>query len=226
MPNQKVPKGTIEIKKTLADLKLGKTAIILTTEDKHRLKHIVDNIDKIPEDFDCEIILVTKESLMEEGIMDIFFRTKRMELVNVSEHVGKIAMQNIGRQLVHIDCKYLLFLDDFSEVNKDWLENRVKGFEYNPIIGIIGRGMPKVTDELKQLLFDKVQGLIRLSEEDFAERCCNKEGGFRNVSNQSLATPVKVFDRIGGFDIYETEPSLIYQLRAQALGFALIPQPN
>jgi hypothetical protein len=221
MTEQKVPAGTIEVRKKAEDLKLGLTTIILSAEDEDRLRYCVENINKIPEDFNCEIICISTGTILDEEEFDSF--RDKVTFLCVPENITKAGLQNIGRQLASKDSKYLLFLDDFSEVSKEWLEGRVKGFEFNPIIGIIGRNMPRITEELSKKLFNGLQGLIRLSEDDYKERCCDKEGGFRNVCMQSLATPTSVFDRIGGLDIFEEYPEFVYQARVQALGYGIVP---
>ena len=161
MSEQELPKGTVEVKKTTADLKLGLTTIILAAEDEHRLDYYIKARYKIPFDFNCEIICVSTGTRMDEDFEE--FRDS-VKFLCVPEDVSKAGLQNIGRQLASKDSKYLLFLDDFEGMSKEWLEDRVKGFEYNPVVGIIGRGMPSIVDDLQKKLFDDLQGLIRLSD--------------------------------------------------------------
>lgn len=208
----------------LTKIIMAKTAIILTPfrvkEVEKKLKELKKNSDK----FEYEVIAIFDAVSQEEE--QFLISTNNLKWLSVPEGTSKVAKKNIARFLISEDAKYMLFLSTDMKLSPEWLESRVKGMEVEPVLAIIGKLAEKITLEEQKKLIRKLMQFIHISDDDFIERCCLKDGSFRYVEEDNLATRVKVWDWIGGLSVSSDFSNLEYNARVQALGHGILPQPD
>jgi len=201
---------------------MAKTAIVVTPSSMKEFYKIADELKDKSGGFEYELIAVLEYSEVDDND-----KMGKCIWCEVPSSTSITAKRNIGRYLVSEGTKYLIFLGEKElPINKKWLTDRIRGFEVEPVLGIIGKLAEPVDMKIQDTLLKKLRNFIHILDEDFYERCCLKDKTFRYVEEDSIATTVKVFDLIGGFSVTAEYPNLEYNARVQSLGYGLLPQPE
>jgi hypothetical protein len=133
---------------------------------------------------------------------------------------------NIARNLSSLDSKYLLFLDKNSPVSEKWLKDRVHAFEVEKTIGIIGKLGPVVSAENERKLFQRLIRFVHINQQDFKSKCCLPDGTIRQVEPETMSTTTALWDMLGGLAVSGDLPVVEYCVRAQSIGYGILPQPK
>lgn len=192
-----------------------KTAIILTPSTVEELTATVQKLQILPEEFDsAEIVVVAEDS---SGF------TNEATIV-VPDGLNFSKKANIARQLISDDVKALLFISDKDLITQEWVEGRLKAFSIEFIIGVVGK-LYTVEEEVEKAIEEKLLSLLNITPEELSKRAKLPEGKFRVVDHANFSTTVDLWDKIGGLP-QSIDPVSEYCIRAQALGFGILPQIN
>jgi len=200
-----------------------KVSIIIANYNSE--KYIVDCLKSVftlrrAQGYSFEVIVVDSGSSDRsvELIKEKFGRNKRLRLVELKENKGPTYSRNLGVR--KSKGKYLVFLDNDTVVDKDWLKKTVKFMEENRDVGA---GQLKLLRMDRKSVFDsagdKISPLGFLAERareavdkgqfDYPEEIISGKGA-------AILVKKKVFDQVGGLDedlfMYWEEPDLLWRV--------------
>jgi GT2 family glycosyltransferase len=180
---------------------------------------------------DYEVIVV--DSLtenIEEKIQKEIGPTDRVKIIHFDRDVGAAGSHNIGAMASSPQSKYLVFLDNDVEVEKDWLKHLVKTAEELPNVGCV---QAKVVSQSNQGRMDHAGLAIDLtatwvSTYGFDEQIFRQPIALFVASSAALLTPRELYFRLGGFDssyfIYDDDTD--YAWRVRLAGYNIVLEPR
>lgn len=100
------------------------SAIIVTFNSGEKIKNVVHKLSTQVE----KIFIIDNNSAKKEKVLDLKNQEK-VEIICSSENIGLAAAQNIGiKKSIDENFEWILFLDDDSEVEDDFVEELKKGY--------------------------------------------------------------------------------------------------
>lgn len=188
------------------------------------LNSVLENTENIP----CEIIIADDGSF--DATVNIEKYAKNIKIIRSENNLGFI--KNCNNAAKYAAGKYVLFLNNDTEVQKDWLKNLLLLMENDKSIGIAG---PKFVYPGGVLL--EAGGIIwreadswhygRFDNPDRPEYNYVKEVDY--ISGACIMIVKKLFDDIGGFDeryvpAYYEDSDLAFEARKR--GYKVVYQPE
>lgn len=187
------------------------------------LEYIKQNIGEIP----FEIIIA--DDCSTDKTKNIKNKVSNITVIRNDENLGYI--KNCNNAAKYAKGKYLYFLNNDTEVQKDWLKELLDVIEKHSDIGVVGSKILNKNGTVQEcgvyMFKDSFESRIKgingtASKYNYLCQC-------DYVSGYSLLTPRKLFDKIGGFDeifspAYCDAPD--YCLSALAKGFKTFVQPK
>ena len=167
-----------------------------------------------------EVIVVENGSIDKslEILTKIQKKEKQLKIIIRKKNVGPAEGRNIGRR--HSQGKFLVILDNDTEVGTNWLDKPTRFMEKHPEVGSSQLKILKMgTDKIYDSAGDKLTGFGFLSER---ARGAKDKGQFDYIesifSGKTAAMIIRknVFDKVGGFDkdifMYWEEPDFCWRV--------------
>ncbi|ABL77615.1 glycosyltransferase family 2 protein [Thermofilum pendens] len=171
---------------------------------------------------DYEVIVV--DSLtdnVEKALRDEFGSKENLKIIHFDSNIGASGSHNVGAMASDPNSKYLVFLDNDVEVEKDWLKRLVETAEESPRIGCV---QAKVISKSNEGRMDHA-GLALdltatwLSTYGFREEIFQRPIELFVASSAALLTPRELYFKVGGFDssyfIYDDDTDYTWRVRLQ-----------
>ncbi len=188
------------------------------------LKSIKENTVGI----DYEIIIADDNSSDETVNIESYFRN----IIHVRNPENKMFLLNCNNAAKHAKGKYILFLNNDTNVQADWLSSMIEVIDKDEMVGLIGSKLIYKDGRLQEaggIIWDDASGwnFGRLDDVDKADYNYLKEVDY--VSGASMMIRSELWSEIGGFDeryvpAYYEDADLAFEVRKR--GYKVIFQPK
>jgi len=186
-------------------------------------------------DYDNLEIVIVDNGSTDGSIDEIERRFKSLNNVKIVRsytNLGYAGGNNLGFKLYGRKAKYVAFINNDVEVEKDWLKKIIEVMEEDPKIAA---AQPKILQLKKRELIDSLGGLIdRLGRAyDLFHNLRDKKNMIKSFEvfyarGAAIIIRSEIFDKIGGFDpdyfIYYEETDLCWRIRL--LGYRVVTVPT
>lgn len=189
------------------------------------VKYIVKNTPNVP----YEIILMDDNS-SEESAINIDDFIKNVSFIRNKENLGFLRNCNKGASLAK--GEYILFLNNDTNVQENWLDTLVDLIESDKKIGMVGSRLVYPDGRQQEaggIIWDDASGwnFGRLADPEMPEFNYVKEVDY--VSGASMMIDKSLWKKIGGFDeqfvpAYYEDTDLAFEVRAH--GYKVMYQPK
>ncbi|KJR40985.1 glycosyl transferase family protein [Candidatus Magnetoovum chiemensis] len=176
---------------------------------------------------DYEVIVVNNAS--KDNTLDMLSRIKNVRIVNNQENMGFVDACNRGAAASK--GKYLVFLNNDTEVRYKWLEALIDVCKGDKRVGIVGSKLIYPDGRLQEaggIIFSDGNGYNfgRYDDPNKPEYCYVKEVDY--CSGASILIPKTLFEHLGGFDTrfapaYYEDTDISFSVRS--LGYKVVFQP-
>ncbi|MDD2781552.1 glycosyltransferase [Sulfuricurvum sp.] len=175
-------------------------------------------------------IIVMDDCSIERDSEQLKSKLKNLKFVRNQKNIGFLKNCNYGASLAN--GKYILFLNNDTEVQNLWLESLVELIESNQMIGMVGSKLVYPDGTLQEaggIIWNDASGWNygRGDDPDKPEYNYVKEVDY--ISGAAIMLPKKLWDEIGGFDerfvpAYYEDTDLAFEVRKR--GYKVVYQPK
>lgn len=179
---------------------------------------------------DFEVLLVDDASTDDSLEVVELFRNPQLRVIRNSQRLGAAASRN--RAVKEAGGQYLVFLDNDTEVEPDWLTEITKIFQSDSSIGGVQCKLIDFSDREQiqlagvYLIPHTLWGIARGQGEKDSKRW--KDGEEVTAISAALAIKREVLDKVGGFDeklsVYTED--LDFSLRVWLAGYRIVLAPH
>lgn len=175
------------------------------------LESIKQNIGEIP----FEIIIA--DDCSTDETKNIKNKVSNITVIRNDENLGFIKNCNNAAKLAK--GKYLYFLNNDTEVQKDWLKELLYVYDNFQNVGAVGSKLCYSNGELQEYgTYIYKDFLFQYPKQFYNNRCLNYVTECGYASGCSNLTPKEIFDKVGGFDemfapAYYDDPDYAFKLK-------------
>ena len=181
-----------------------------------------------------EVIFVDNGSSDESSrfVKQRFGHDQKLRIITLSKNLGFAEGNNVGALNVNRNGKYLVFLNNDTKVDSEWLTKLVEPMESNPQIGI---AQPKILSLSKPEIIDSTGGFINkiglVRERGRGEKDTNQYNNISEVfyaKGAALIIRRCLWSKLGGFDpvyfLFWEDTDLCW--RARLMGYKVVFVPD